>query len=116
MIKFGVVFVREIYIDLKTMREIKYLIVILIVILVLDSCRKIEQLPAVPHIEFTSFTVFDTTDILGNNSKGGRLKFYFEDGDGDLGLNAPAGIQTDSTNLFFTLFRKEGGIMVACSG
>jgi hypothetical protein len=93
------------------MREIKYLIAILIFTLILDSCRKIEQLPAVPHIEFTSFTVFDTTDILGNNSKGGRLRFHFEDGDGDMGLDAPSGFQTDSTDLFFTLFRKQGGIM-----
>jgi hypothetical protein len=93
------------------MREIKYLIAIFIFTLSLDSCRKIEQLPAVPHIDFTSFTVFDTTDILGNNSKGGKLRFHFEDGDGDIGLDAPAGIQTDSTDLFFTLFRKKGGIM-----
>jgi len=93
------------------MREIKYLIVLLIFTLILDSCKKIEKLPAVPHIEFTSFTIFDTTDILGNMSKGGRLRFHFEDGDGDMGLNAPLGVQTDSTNLFFTLFRKKGGTM-----
>jgi hypothetical protein len=99
-------------IALKTMKEIRYLFLIVISLLVLNSCLKVEHLPAVPHIEFTSFTIFDTTDILGNNSKGGRLKFHFEDGDGDLGLNAPTGDQTDSTNLFFTLFRKEGGVMV----
>jgi hypothetical protein len=93
------------------MREIKYLIVLLIFMLILDSCKKIERLPAVPHIEFTSFTIFDTTDILGNVSKGGRLRFHFEDGDGDMGLNSPMGVQTDSTNLFFTLFRKKGGTM-----
>jgi hypothetical protein len=93
------------------MRKIKYLIVLLIFMLILDSCKKIEKLPAVPHIEFTSFTIFDTTDILGNMSKGGRLRFHFEDGDGDMGLNAPLGVQTDSTNLFFTLFRKKGGTM-----
>ncbi len=93
------------------MREIKCLIVILIFMLILVSCRKIEQLPAVPHIEFTSFSVFDTTDILGNVSKGGRLRFHFEDGDGDMGLNAPTGNDIDSTNLFFTLFRKKSGIM-----
>jgi len=81
-------------------------------ILLLPSCRKVEQLPAVPHIDFTSFTIFDTLDILGNTSKGGRLKFHFEDGDGDLGLNPPTDTQIDSTNLFFTLFRKTGGLMV----
>ena len=94
------------------MKEIRYLFLFIITLFILDSCRKIEQLPPVPHIEFTSFTVFDTLDILGNNSKGGKLKFYFEDGDGDLGLAAPTGTQTDSTNLFFTLYRKTGGVMV----
>ncbi len=94
------------------MRIIKYLVIILITGLALGSCRKIEELPATPRIEFTSFTIFDTIDILGNNSKGGRLKFYFEDGDGDLGLKAPAGNQVDTTNLFLTLFRKTAGNMV----
>jgi hypothetical protein len=94
------------------MREIKYLLIIFSSILVLDSCKKVEQLSAVPQIEFTSFTIFDTTDILGNRSKGGRLKFKFQDGDGDLGLDAPTQGQLDSTNLFFTLFRKVDGVMV----
>ena len=94
------------------MKEIKFLFVIFISILVLDSCKKIEKLSAVPQIEFTSFTVFDTIDILGNHSKGGRLKFKFQDGDGDLGLDAPTQGQIDSTNLFLTLFRKVGGVMV----
>ena len=94
------------------MKKIKYLIIIIIALLVLDSCRKIEQLSPIPHIEYTNFAVFDTTDILGNKSKAGRLLFQFEDGDGDLGLNAPSGNQTDSTNLFFALFRKEGGKML----
>jgi hypothetical protein len=95
------------------MRNNGYLTLVFIFLFFMNSCKKVEQLPATPHIEFTSFTVFDTTDILGNNSKGGRLKFHFEDGDGDMGLNAPDGTTADSTNLFFTLFRKEGGVMVA---
>jgi hypothetical protein len=94
------------------MRTIKYLVLVLIIVFALGSCRKIEQLPPIPHIEFTSFTVFDTIDILGNSTKGGRLKFYFEDGDGDLGLDAPTGNQVDTTNMFLTLFRKTGGNMV----
>jgi hypothetical protein len=88
------------------MRKTRYLFLVIISFIFLNACKKVEQLPAVPKIEFTSFTIFDTTDILGNKSKGGQLKFHFEDGDGDLGLNAPTGDQTDSTNLFFTLFRK----------
>jgi hypothetical protein len=97
------------------MRKTGSLSLVIIIFFCLYSCKKVEHVPATPHVEFTSFTIFDTIDILGNNSKGGRLKFHFEDGDGDLGLNAPSQSDTlaDSTNLFFTLFRKEGGVMVA---
>jgi hypothetical protein len=94
------------------MRTIKNLFIIIIVAIALNSCKKIVQLPAVPRIEFTSFAIFDTVDILGNHAKGGRLKFYFEDCDGDLGLDVPNDNQTDTTNLFFTLFRKKGTNMV----
>jgi len=76
------------------------------------SCRKIEKLPPEPNIKFTSFEVFDSTDILGNIDKGGRLKFYFEDGDGDLGLQAPQDNSTDSTNLFFRILRKTKGVFL----
>lgn len=94
------------------MRIVKYLIIIISASLFLNSCRKIEHLPDIPRIEFTSFQIFDTTDILGNIAKGGRLKFYFEDGDGDLGLNVPGINSIDTTNLYFTLYRKKGGSMV----
>ena len=94
------------------MRTITKLTILLISFLVLASCRKIMQLPAIPYIEFTSFTVSDTVDILGNSGKAGKLNFYFEDGDGDLGLREPSGDFTDTTNMFLTLFRKTGGVMV----
>ena len=94
------------------MKEIRYPAVFLVFIVLMASCKKIEKLPAVPHIEYTNFTIFDTTDILGNNSKAGRLRFYFEDGDGDLGLASPSDSLSDSTNLFLTLYRKTDGIMV----
>ena len=97
---------------MKFMKAIKYLVIITLFILALGSCRKIEQLPPVPLIKFTRFSVFDTTTLLGN-FKAGRLEFYFEDGDGDLGLAPPVGTETDTTDLYITLFRKKGGIMVA---
>jgi hypothetical protein len=94
------------------MKKNIYLSAVIIVIVALVSCHKIEHLSSVPHIEYTSFKIFDTTDILGNLSKGGRLKFHFEDGDGDLGLKTPVGDSiADTTNLFLTLYRKNNGIM-----
>jgi hypothetical protein len=76
------------------------------------SCTKVEKLPVSPNIKFTSFQGFDTTDILGNQARGGRLKFYFEDGDGDLGLNPPTIVGDDSTNLFFKMYRIVNGALV----
>jgi hypothetical protein len=95
------------------MRAVKYPAIAFLIILFFISCGKIEKLPPEPSITFRSFELFDSTDILGNIEKGGRLIFYFQDGDGDFGLPAPEdGSGMDTTNLFFTLFRKTGGIFV----
>jgi hypothetical protein len=95
------------------MRRFKYLAIILTSVLILDSCQEIEQLSAIPHIEFTSFAVFDSVTTLGNKDKAGLLKFYFEDGDGDVGLESPdISGSTDSINLFIDSYRKTDGIMV----
>jgi hypothetical protein len=93
------------------MRSVKFPASIILILLFFVSCGKIEKLPPEPSITFTSFEVFDSIDILGNKVKGGRLYFHFQDGDGDLGL--PSSQQTgevDSTNLFFILYRKTGGL------
>lgn len=111
MIKIGVIFVL-VFFTLQEMRILKKLTILFVIFLALLSCRKIVTLPAIPHIEFTSFTVFDTVDILGNYGKAGKLKFYFEDGDGDLGLREPLDDYADTTNMFLSLFRKTDGAMV----
>jgi len=90
------------------MRILKYITVLVIIPILSASCGKLETLPDRPHIEFRSFAMFDTTDILGNECKGGRLNFYFEDGDGDLGLEEPSYVTDDTVNMFFTLYRKAG--------
>ena len=98
--------------NINNVRLIKYTIILLPTVYLLFSCTPIETLPPVPSIEYRSFSVFDTTDILGNRAKGGRLTFYFEDGDGDLGLNAPLLPDADTTNIFFNLYRKINGELV----
>ncbi|MCX6332824.1 MAG: hypothetical protein NT092_00785 [Bacteroidia bacterium] len=98
------------------MRIFKYLIPVVIAIIALASCKKIETLPDTPHIEFRSFAVFDTSDILDNNCKGGRLNIYFEDGDGDLGLEPPVYENDDTVDMYFTLYRKKGTIFSEVPG
>jgi hypothetical protein len=115
MISFGSIFVRK-NILAPEMKIFRYIITVAILAMAFVSCGKIQSLPDTPHIEFTSFNVFDTTDILGNDCKGGRLNFYFEDGDGDLGLDAPEEGFPDSVNMFLILYRKSGTTFSAVLG
>lgn len=96
----------------KAMKLTALLVIASLIAVFSGSCRKIEQLPPEPKIEFQSFAVFDSNDILGNFYKAGRLKFHFQDGDGDLGLQVAEAGATDTTNLFFTLYRKVRNVMV----
>jgi hypothetical protein len=92
------------------MRFVKYLALVMLVFLMDLSCGKIEKLPPEPSIKFRSFEIFDSITYLGD-MKAGRLNFYFEDGDGDLGLPSPEyNTGLDTTNLFFTLLRKTDGV------
>ena len=91
------------------MRKVSiYIALIIAMFFVVASCKKIESPSEIPHIEFESFSIFDTIDILGNVSKGGCLKISFEDGDGDVGLEEPSYGETDTTNMFLSLLRKNG--------
>jgi hypothetical protein len=86
-------------------------------VIALFSCDDMQQLPGRPRIEYRSFSIFDTTDILGNSVKGGRLNFYFEDGDGDLGLPTPSdNLAGDSINLFLKLYRLDNGVITPAPG
>jgi hypothetical protein len=89
----------------------KYPVFLVLIIIMAGSCGKIEHLSPVPSIEFTSFEVRDTIDPLGNDARAGILKFYFEDGDGNIGLREPTGEESDTNNLFLTLYRKVNGVM-----
>jgi hypothetical protein len=87
-----------------------YKILPALLIFVLASCIKIEDLPPEPMVDFREFTLSDSTDILGNPVRVGKLTFYFEDGDGDLGLPQPDNPGSEESNLFLKLYRKTGGV------
>jgi hypothetical protein len=94
------------------MKKIKYTFPLAAIIVILFACQPIEHMSPVPYIEFVSFTVFDTIDMLGNKGKGGILKFYFEDGDGDIGFENSDNQQDDTLNLTLNLYRKVNRQMV----
>ncbi|MGB8491616.1 MAG: hypothetical protein WCE64_11225 [Bacteroidales bacterium] len=89
-----------------------FLVIISFSVFGMASCGKIESVPPQPRISYTDFSVFDTIDPLGNTGKGGRLKFKFQDGDGDLGLPDTPVAGEDSVNLFFTMYRIRDGVEI----
>ncbi len=94
------------------MKKLFFPAIISVLLIPNQACLEIETLPDEPRIEFKSFTVIDTTDILGNEAKAGKLMFYFEDGDGDVGNQVNELDPLQSTNLFPKLYRKIDGVMV----
>lgn len=90
-------------------RKRNIILTMLIVIAPL-SCKKIEQLAPEPYIQFESFAMIDSLTDLGLK-KAGYLGFYFEDGDGDIGLNQPSegDPNPEPKNLTFYLYKKTNG-------
>lgn len=78
--------------------------------LVLSSCEEIRSYPDTPEVDYKSFSLFRTTDALGNDILIGRLEFDFADGDGNLGIDENDESYSDSTkyNLFLSLYDFEG--------
>ncbi len=86
---------------------------VVLLALLFNCCEKIRTLPPEPRIEFRQFTLKDSIHPdLGDVGKSGILEFYFEDGDGDIGLKQPGEGDADTVNLFFTLYRKLDGVFV----
>lgn len=95
------------------MKNVKILLGILIVPLILASCIHREKFSVIPHIEFVSVEKVD--DESGSDSQA-DLTIYFQDGDGNIGLDEtdidPV-FSVDSQyyyNFFIYLFEKNNGI------
>jgi len=91
----------------------RVIIPVLATLIMAVACEGPERLPAEPRIEFRAFSQYDTIDLLGNPVKAGKITFYFEDGDGDLGIDASQTPGFDpSGNLFLKLYREINGEFV----
>ncbi|MBL7113849.1 MAG: hypothetical protein ISS19_18065 [Bacteroidales bacterium] len=85
-------------------------ILLVFLILLLPGCPGVEPLPDTPFIEFKDFTLEESVDDLGNEIILGELLFFFQDGDGDVGLHEPDTVfpgDSSQYNLLFTMFKKE---------
>ena len=78
----------------------------------LFGCRHEQKYPVTPHIEFVSLEKID--DGTGHDNQA-ELTIYFQDGDGDIGLDETDKkpiFSVDSPyyyNFFINLYEKQGG-------
>lgn len=83
--------------------------------LLLQNCRKPEEFPPIPHIEFVSFAKIITPNGIDNK---GILTLFFTDGDGDVGLSeidtlSPYDPESEFYyNFFIDYFEKQNGTFV----
>ena len=85
------------------------------ILMFFNSCDEFVSYPDTPVISFKAFTLYRTTDILGNEILLGKLDIDFTDGDGDVGLNQPdSDTLADSLkyNLFLTLHEFKDGDLI----
>ncbi|MDA3778683.1 MAG: hypothetical protein PF487_00375 [Bacteroidales bacterium] len=95
------------------MKFVKYFFLILALTTTI-SCEKAKDYSIIPEIEFLDFVVSE--NLTNYDAVKGRLRFSFVDGDGNIGINQPDSINSDSTiyieespNLFIKLYDKLNG-------
>ena len=90
-------------------RNIKCLFILIVTaFFVFGSCKR-SAFSDIPHIEFRNLEKIDNG--FGYDDKG-RITFYFEDGDGDIGLegNIPDTLATENDyNFFIKYYEKQNG-------
>jgi len=97
----------------------KFLSLSFVVSAIIAGCGEIVTYPDTPVIDYKSFSLYKTTDDLGNSIFLGKLEVEFTDGDGDVGIEQP-----DSANLadslkynFFTrLYNFNNGVFEEITG
>ncbi len=81
--------------------------VFFIALLAVGSCKKYEEFPDEPVIEFMDFTVL--RDQQGIDQRG-ILKFSYTDGDGNIGLHDSDTVAPYNYNLFIKYFEQQNGV------
>lgn len=88
----------------KMRKPAVFLFVILIIAAI--SCKKYEEYPREPRIEFMDFVLL--RDAQGIDQRG-VLRFSFTDGDGNIGLYDYDSVPPFDYNLFIRYFEKKNG-------
>ncbi|HAH59642.1 MAG TPA: hypothetical protein DCL86_15980 [Bacteroidales bacterium] len=87
-------------------RTLKWSITFTLLVLLVYACKKYEEYPPEPTIEFLDFTLLP--DAQGIDQRG-VLRFGFTDGDGNIGLTRNDTVAPFDYNLFIRYFEKQNG-------
>ncbi|HLN54322.1 MAG TPA: hypothetical protein VK212_11495 [Lentimicrobium sp.] len=79
---------------------------IFLTLLILGSCKKYEDFPDEPVIEFMDFVLL--RDEMGIDQRG-ILKFSYTDGDGNIGLHDSDTVAPYDYNLFIKYYEQQNG-------
>lgn len=85
----------------------KLVLLITLISLLFSSCKKYEDYPPEPTIEFMDFTLL--RDEQGIDQRG-VLRFSFADGDGNIGLLDIDTLPPYDYNLFVSYFERQNGV------
>jgi len=96
----------------------RHFFLIILIAIVFFSCKKPQTYPVVPALEYKSFELKDTVDLLDNKVKKGILTVSFTDGDGDIGLDPSDTLSPFDTssiyfyNFFIDVYKKQNDSLV----
>jgi len=96
-------------------RLIIQLFIVFTLIFFLTACPAPQKYPDEPQITFKQIILSDTSDLLGNQIKRVKLRFYLIDGDGNIGLkdgDTAGAFHPDSvyySNFFTSIFEIVNG-------
>lgn len=85
----------------------RWTIIIILVLLISISCKKYEEYPPEPLLEFTDFLIL--RDTAGIDQRG-IIKMTYTDGDGNIGLNDSDTVAPYDYNLFIKYFELQKGV------
>jgi hypothetical protein len=90
----------------------KIICALLVIVVVFGACRKPIVYSDIPHIELRDFIKYKEYKVVGRDTlliDGATLIFYFQDGEGDIGLNEE---DTAQYNLFIDYYEKQDSVFV----
>jgi hypothetical protein len=97
----------------------KFVTLLFMVSALAAGCGEIVTYPDAPVISYKSFSLYKTTDALGNSILLGQMELKFTDGDGDVGLTQPDSLASADSlkyDFFTSLHAMKNGVFDTIGG